>query len=131
MGDYESKRRRSSRLVGSFLPAFGIATAVPNGQDENLVFVKLVIQDVGKSAKLPAARLAVDARPDLGVPLDLCDADFETLNDSRSETRTSLLVPLPCRVNVVPSNMTEDRSEAHSSAQSCARTSSQGTTSSG
>jgi len=48
---------------------------VPDRKDQNVVFMKLVVHDVGKAAKLPAARFAFYAWPDLGVPLDLCDTD--------------------------------------------------------
>jgi len=113
------------------LPALRITATVPHGENQNIVAVQLVVHDVGKATKATTTRLPVYSRPDLRSPLDPCDADLETLDKGGPETGAALLVPTAGSANIIPCNATEDRPKAHSSAQSCRRTSSQGTTSSG
>jgi hypothetical protein len=43
---------------------------MPDGEDQDVVAVQLVIQNVGKAAKAAAPRFSVDARPELRSPLE-------------------------------------------------------------
>jgi hypothetical protein len=67
------------------LPSLGIPAAVPDGKDEDVVLEKLVVDDIGKAAKLRTARLAVYSQPDLRVSFDLRDAGLEALHERGSE----------------------------------------------
>ena len=105
---------------------------MPDGQDENgVVAEQLVVDDVRKAAELSTTGLSVHGRCDLGVPLDLRNARFKALNESGPEPRVLRLVSVSSSANVIPRSAPERSASAHSSDQSCLRTSSQGIKSSG
>ena len=122
----------SRRLILSFLPALRIPSGVPYGQDQDLVTVEqLALNDVWEATELDATGLLDDDGRDLRVPLDLRNARLKALQEGGAETGVLLLVPVASRTDVVPRSASERCVSAHSSDQSCARTSSQGMTSSG
>ena len=100
------------------LPACRVTASMPNGKNENVVVEEFVVHHIAKASKLSPSRVAIQNGPDLGVPFNPRDADFETLDEIRSKTRASILVLPTCRVNIISCNTKEDRPSAHSSAQS-------------